>query len=137
MSMKHVFSVCVLMVLAVAACSKKDLTPDEVVKGFLTDFSEENIDGAVSRLGPTLKARFLDKPDVTKSAFKEQKVKVEKCGGYKTISANYTVTPEQSTVEGYSLINFKGQCPGEKQYVRLTRSEGRWLIDEFGPTVKQ
>lgn len=126
----------VCLAVATAACSKKDMTPGEVTRQFLVNLAAEDVDGALALLGPVMKARFLEKPALTKSAAAERKLSVEKCGGYKEITPSYSVTPEQTTVEGYSLLQYKGACPAEKQYVRLKKNEGNWLIDEFGPRVK-
>ena len=121
---------------ATSACSKKDMTPGEVAKTFLTDFATDNVDDATARLMPPLKAQFLAKPDVTKSAFAEQRLRIEKCGGYKEITSFFDVRPEQTGVEGYSYVEYKGQCPAEKQYLRLKKSDTSWLIEEVGPRVK-
>ncbi|WP_332875677.1 hypothetical protein [Massilia sp. S19_KUP03_FR1] len=124
------------LAIATVACSKKDMTPGEVSRQFLVDLSTADIDAAQSRLGPALRSRFLEKPALAKSAAAERKLSVEKCGGYKDITPSFNVTPEQTTVEGYSLLEYKGGCPSEKQYVRLNKNEGNWLIVEFGPLVK-
>lgn len=137
MRLKNSLLLVLPLLFTLTACSKKDPTPDEMMKTFINDFSTENIDGATKSLGPALQARFAEKPESTKAAFKARKEKVEKCGGYRAITSKYEITPEQVSVEGYTLMEFNGQCPAEKQFLRLKRSDRQWLIDEFGPMVKQ
>ncbi len=125
------------LVFALSACARKDQTPEDLMKNFYTDFSAANLEGAASHLGPAMKARFLDKPAVTQAGLAEAKLKVEKCGGLKNLTSFYKYTPAQSTVEGYTLLEYQGSCPAEKQYARVMRHDERWLIEEFGPSVKQ
>lgn len=129
-------TVLVALACASSACSKKDLSPGDTVKTFLTAFATEDLDGASAVASPAMKARMLADPAVTRSALKERRMLVEKCGGYKDITSSYDAKPDQTSVEGFSLIQYNGPCPPEKQWVRVKKNEGQWLVDEFGPSTK-
>lgn len=129
-------AVLVVLACATSACSKKDMSPGDTVKTFLTAFATEDLDGASAVASATMKTRMLADPALTKAALKERRLMVEKCGGYKEITSNYDAKPEQTSVDGYSLIQYNGQCPAEKQWVRVKKNEGQWLVEEFGPSNK-
>lgn len=126
----------VALAFATTACSKKDMSPGEVATAFLKDFATEDVDGASALAAPAMKMRMLANPNVTKAASAESKASVDKCGGYKEITPSYNPKADATMVEGFSLLQYNGQCPAMQQWIRLRKNEGHWLVDEFGPLTK-
>lgn len=123
---------CILLV----SCAKTDVLPGDTVKTFLDSSYALDLDKLANTLAPDLRMKILADKKESKKSLEEAKANIDKCGGYKNFTPNYVVKPDSSSVEGYTLIEHSGSCPAEKQYVRLSKIDNKWLIEEFGPSVK-
>jgi len=118
-------------------CSKPNATPGDTSKNFMSAVESTDVSKFTSTLSSDLKAKIQAKiPDLKKN-LEEGSLKIKQCGGYKNLTPNYGVGEGATSVEGYTLVEYKGTCPSEKQYLKLVKQNDMWLVDEPGPSVKQ
>lgn len=129
-----VLAVCAAAILS--ACSNQNETPEGAVKDFLATTESADVEKFTSHLGGELKELVLAKKSEIQKNLDESKSKIDKCGGIKSLTSTYSVTEGATTVEGHTLIDYKGACPAEKQYLNLVKNEKVWLIDKIGPSIK-
>lgn len=118
-------------------CSKQNATPGDTSKNFMRAVESTDVGKFTSTLSSDLKAKIQAKiPDLKKN-LEEGSLKIKQCGGYKNLTPNYGIGDGATSVEGYTLIEYKGTCPAEKQYLKLVKQNDMWLVDQTGPSVKQ
>lgn len=137
--MNHKFALLsgVIVLVVLAGCNKPNATPSDTSKNFLTSVESTDVDKFTSTLSSGLKEQIQAKiPDLKKN-LEEGSLKIKQCGGYKNLTPNYGVGDGAASVEGYTLVEYKGTCPAEKQYLKLVKQNDMWLVDQPGPSVKQ
>jgi hypothetical protein len=128
---------CMGVVCLLNGCAKPNATPGDTSKTFLAAVESTDADQFMSTLSSSLKEKIrATVPDLKKN-MAEGSLKIKGCGGFKNLTPNYSVGDGASAVEGYTLIEYKGNCPSEKQYLKLVKQNELWLVDLTGPSVKQ
>lgn len=129
--------VCVSMSALLAACAKTNVTPGDTSKRFLESMETTDVDTFMATLAPDFKAKIqASVPDI-KQSLGNSSLKIKQCGGFKNLTPNYAQSEGATSVEGYTLIEYKGTCPLEKQYLKLVKRDNAWLVELPGPSVKQ
>jgi hypothetical protein len=123
-------------VAVLSACSNPNATPEGTVKDFYAATESADLEKFTSHLDGRLKEQVLAKKADMGKSLQEGKLKISKCGGIKTLTSSYPVIEGATTTEGNTVIEYKGDCPRERQYLRLAKHEKAWLISEAGPSVK-
>ncbi|MGF6273408.1 hypothetical protein ABIB38_001782 [Massilia sp. UYP11] len=132
----HKLVVALSTVAILSACSNPNSTPEGTVKDFYAAAESADLEKFTSHLGGSLKEQVLAKKNDVEKSLQEGKLKISKCGGIKTLTSSYPVVEGATTTEGNTLVEYKGECPKEKQYLKLAKHEKAWLISEAGPSVK-
>jgi len=129
-----ILSLCAVAMLS--ACSNSNETPAGAAKDFFASTESADLDKFTSHLDGRLKELALSKKAEVQKNLQESKVKIDKCGGIKNLTSTYAVSEGATSTEGYTLIEYKGECPAEKQYLKLVKNDKAWLINEAGPNIK-
>lgn len=135
--MKISIFACIIATSLLSACSKQNATPGETSKVYINAIEATDVEKFTSSMTIDLKDKIHATIPNLKSNLAEAALKIKYCGGLKNLTPNYGVNEGATTVSGYTLIEYKSNCPSEKQYLKMVKQNDMWLIDEPGPSLKQ
>ncbi len=109
------------LALVLSGCAR---SPESTVEGFYEALAEGQISEARSYLAPQVTELLGEQK--TQAVIASEAERIQGCGGIQSIETE--ISGEGEIRSGTVTIDYKGDCETQTEKLRLTQSEGKWLI---------